>query len=122
MSNPYLGDPSVGALEPSAQALAGHISANLAKVHAGRNIAGLERDHDYAAGGPVIPARPTPFRFSALLARAKELVQLAAQTEAGLLAALEKRDAEAYTLLKARQDVGLAAERGDRRGAGGGGP
>ena len=52
--------------------------------------------------------KPTPYRFASLLERAKQLVAHGQQLEAALLAALEKRDAEAYTLLKARQDVGLA--------------
>ena len=99
---------------------------NLFKLRAGRNIAGLERqiepyaaptDVDSAlpsigAGGQLaIPGaqtlRPTPYRYPVLIERAKQLVQLAAQMEAAMLAAFEKRDAELYNLLKARQDVKL---------------
>ena len=43
-----------------------------------------------------------------LIERAKQLVQLAAQIEAAMLSALERRDAEAQTLLQARQQLSLA--------------
>src|SRR5205807_9666327 len=45
---------------------------------------------------------------SALIERAKQLVQLAQQVESSMLSALQQRDNEAYNLLKARQDVQLA--------------
>jgi hypothetical protein len=99
---------------------------NLFKLRNGQNIAGMQRPLDSSlappddtsglpaigAGGQlVLPGatvmRPTPYRYSVLIERAKQLVQLAAQMEAAMLAALEKRDAEAYNLLKARQDVQL---------------
>ena len=44
---------------------------------------------------PVVLHRPTPYRFSTLIARSKELVSIAQQMEAAFLAAIEKRDAEA---------------------------
>ncbi len=50
---------------------------------------------------------PTPYRYTVLIERAKQLVSSAQQIEAAFLSALEKRDAEYYTLLKARQDVSL---------------
>ena len=100
---------------------------NLYKLRTCRNIAGMIRQVEpYAAptdtqtGLPTIGAggqlvlpgttvlRPTPYRYKVLLERAKQLVQLAAQIEAAMLSALEKRDVEAYTLLKARQNVHLA--------------
>src|SRR5262249_15032360 len=55
----------------------------------------------------TLALRPTPYRFRTLLDRARQLVQFAAQIEAAMLAALEKRDAEYYAVLKARQDVHL---------------
>jgi hypothetical protein len=99
---------------------------NLFKLRTGRNIAGLQRQVDpYAApieaeaalpgigaGGQIaLPGaaalQPTPYRYPLLIERAKQLAQLAAQMEAAMLAAFEKRDAELYNLLKARQDVKL---------------
>ena len=99
---------------------------NLFKLRTGRNIAGLQRQVDpYAApieaetalpgigaGGQIaLPGaaalRPTPYRYPLLIERARQLAQLAAQMEAAMLAAFEKRDAELYNLLKARQDVKL---------------
>jgi Tc toxin complex TcA C-terminal TcB-binding domain len=100
---------------------------NLFKLRECRNIAGVVRELEpYAAatdtfsGMPVIGAggqlalpglfvlKPTPYRYKVLIERAKELVQLAAQIEGAMLAALEKRDAEAYQVLKARQELNLA--------------
>ena len=63
---------------------------------------------DLAAGAAIAPRQPTPYRYAALITRAKELIQNAGQTEAALLAALEKHDTESYNLLKATQDVELA--------------
>jgi hypothetical protein len=100
--NPYLVDPAF-------VALGDRVSANLAKLRAGRNIAGLERSGQAAGPSALAPRQPTPFRFSVLISRAKELVQYASQLEAALLAALEKKDNEEYTLLRAQQDVALAA-------------
>lgn len=92
-----------------------------------RNIAGMERELEpYAAatdtqtGLPIIGGggelilpgtrvfQPTHYRSSYLIERAKHLAQTAGQIEASMLSALEKRDAEAYNVLKARQDIGLA--------------
>lgn len=100
---------------------------NLYKLRNCLNIAGMERQVDpYAApidttsglpsigaGGqlllPGLPQlRPTPYRYAVLVERAKHLVQLSQQVESALLQALEKRDYEAYTLMKARHDVSLA--------------
>ena len=98
--------------------------ANLYKIHTCRNIAGVRRAlESYAApadtvtgipsigsaGQLVVPAlavpAPTPYRYSTLIERAKQLVQLAQQTESAMLSALQMRDSEAYSLMKARQDV-----------------
>ena len=94
------------------EALRLHAESNLRKLRLGRNIAGLDRQlsPELAAGTAIAPRQPTPYRYAALIARAKELIQNAAQMEAALLAALEKHDAESYNLLKAIQDVELAGE------------
>jgi hypothetical protein len=42
-----------------------------------------------------------------LIERAKQLVQLAAQLESSMLAALEKSDQAAYNVFKARQDLAV---------------
>jgi hypothetical protein len=101
---------------------------NLYKIDNCRNITGFPRQLDpYAAptdtesglpsigpGGALqLPGtatiRPTPYRYQALIERAKQLVQLAMQVEQAYLAALEKSDAEEYAVLKARQDLSLSA-------------
>ena len=97
-------------LDPVVEALRLHAESNLRKLRLGRNIAGLDRQRspELAAGTAIAPRQPTPYRYAPLVTRAKELIQYAAQTEAALLAALEKRDTESYNLLKATQDVELA--------------
>jgi hypothetical protein len=64
-----------------------------------------------AGGQLVLPGtitfQPTSYRFSALLERAKQLAQLSGQMEAAMLSAIERSEAEAYNLLKARQDLHL---------------
>jgi hypothetical protein len=55
----------------------------------------------------LTPPVPTPYRYTVLVERAKQLISIAQQIETSFLSALEKRDAEYYTLLKARQDVRL---------------
>ncbi len=111
---------------PVPKALRLHASTNLRKLRDGRNIAGLERETAPeplastavpvigADGQIVLPTdivrHPTPYRFAVLIARAKELVGIAQQIEAAYLSALEKRDAEAYSLLQARQHVQLAEQ------------
>src|SRR5262249_34567949 len=111
---------------PVLRALRLRAEANLFKLRSGRNIAGMERQADapaaaadaqsslpaIGAGGQIVlpgtaAPQPTPSRYPVLVERAKQLVQLAEQMEAAMLSALEKRDAEAYNLLKARQDVQL---------------
>ena len=108
-------------------ALALQAELNLFKIRSCRNIAGIQRELDpYAAatdnttGLPtvnasgqltrsarlVVPA--TPYRYAYIIERARQIVALAQQTESTLLSALEKRDAEAYNLLKARQDIAVS--------------
>lgn len=109
---------------PILEALQLRAELNLYKIRTCRNIAGVERELDlYAAptdtvsGLPVIGAGgqltlpgavtfiPTPYRYSIIIERAKQMVSLAQQVEAAFLSALEKRDAEFYNLMKARQDI-----------------
>lgn len=112
---------------PALEALRLWADLNLHKLRHCQNIAGLERavapysaPTDQETGLPSLGAngalllpgsvtfQPTPYRYEYLIERAKQLTQYAAQMEAAFLSALEKRDAEAYNLLKARQDVALA--------------
>ena len=104
-----------------------HAELNLYKLRNCRNIAGLEREIPlYAAPTDVmrglrmigeagllfvpgtIAPPPTSFRYEVLIERAKQLADRAAQIESAFLAALEKRDAEYYNRMKARQEVQLA--------------
>lgn len=104
---------------PVVQELEAHAALSLRKLHQGRNVAGLARalpaygvaDPDDVRA-PVAASlartrRPTQYRYPVLVERAKQLVGIAQQIEASLLAALERRDDEAYGLLKARQDLSL---------------
>ena len=112
---------------PILQSLRLHAELNLRKIRSCRNIAGLQRQVDpYAAptdtfsglpivgpnGQIILPGtstiRPTLYRYAVLIDRAKQLVQLAAQIEAALLASIEKGADAAYSLFKARQELGLA--------------
>ena len=95
-------------LDPVVDALRLHGESNLRKLRLGRNVAGLERELSLELGSTIAPRQPTPYRYAALIQRAKEFTQNAAQMEAALLAALEKFATESYSLLKALQDVELA--------------
>lgn len=120
-----LGTPDMAATNPLADVLRLHAQLNLEKLRAGRNIAGMERPTSLQGSGadgvisnlPVIGSggqlvafraaafQPTPYRYSVLIERAKQLAGIAQQMEAAYLSAMEKRDAEAYSLLRARQDL-----------------
>jgi hypothetical protein len=112
---------------PELDRLRQHAELALMKLRSGCNIAGMKRDLEpYAAptaigqalptigaGGDLllpglVSIQPTLYRYRVLIDRAKQLVQLAAQIEASMLAAIEKRVSEEYDLRKARQDLGLA--------------
>jgi hypothetical protein len=106
------------------------VDIQLTKMRQGRNIAGMKRQIELpvslppspndlptigAGGQLIIPGarpvlRPTPYYFRVLMERSKQLVNIAQQIEAAYLAALEKRDAENYNLLKANNDLQLAME------------
>ncbi len=101
--------------------LRAHAQLSLDKLRQGRNIAGLERPPDpppveqltIPSDGLTAPpvsqsARPMPYHYQMLLQRARDLVSSTSQLEAAYLAALERRDAAAYDLLKAGQDLELA--------------
>jgi hypothetical protein len=124
----YVPAPSFGfcvPLNPVLSTLGMQAELNLYKIRTCRNIAGDERSLEpYAAptdstsnlpaisgGQLILPGtvvlRPTPYRYSVLIDRARHLVNLAQQIEAAFLSALEKRDAEFYQLLKAQQEVEL---------------
>ena len=108
---------------PVVEALRLHAELNLFKLRDNRNIAGMQRQIEtppptrminslptVGGGGQLaLPGvRPTPYRYSTLVERAKHLVALAQQIEAAYLSALEKTGAEGYTELRARQDLDLA--------------
>jgi hypothetical protein len=99
----------------------------LFKIHNCMNIAGMQRDLEiYAAptdstsGIPIIGAngtltlpglnafRPSQYHFRVLIDRAKQIVGQTQQIEAQFLSAMEKRDAEYYNLMKAKQDLQTA--------------
>jgi hypothetical protein len=101
-----------------------HASTNLQKIRSCRSIAGLEMEVEpYAAPtgtvGPdeVVDAvrqlqgrpalQPLPYRYSTLVERARQLVEICRQIEASMLSALESRDRTAYDEIKARQDLAL---------------
>ena len=109
---------------PVLQSLRQRSELNLEKIRSCRNIAGMKRELapyaapiglkgsasssiSYAAARQA-NIQPTDYRYDTLIARAKELVNLAQKIEASLLSALVRRDKEAYSLLQARQDMGLA--------------
>jgi hypothetical protein len=107
---------------PALQALKMRAELNLFKIRSGRNIAGIERqltpltepasmlDRLPTDGDAQRLFRPTPYRYAALIERARNIVSIAQQVEQAFLAALEKRDAEVYNLLKAGHDLDLAGE------------
>jgi hypothetical protein len=124
---PFLGVGFCVPTNPVPYALLLHAELNLYKIRTCRNIAGVQRELDpYAAptdtttglpaigangqltrtGRLVVPA--TQYRYAFIIERARQLVSLAQQAEAALLGALEKRDSEAYNLLKARQDIAVS--------------
>jgi len=112
---------------PILDALRKRIDTQLTKMQQGRNIAGMKREIEVptppktmvglptigSGGQLVIPGarrrqKPTPYRFTVLMERAKQLVSIAQQIEATYLSALEKRDSENYNLKRAGFDLQLA--------------
>jgi hypothetical protein len=107
---------------PAVQPLKRRAELNLFKLRSGRNIAGIERqlspltepglmlDRLPTDGDAQRLFRPTPYRYAVLVERARNIVSVAQQVEQAYLAALEKRDAETYNLLKAGHDLNIAGE------------
>jgi len=100
---------------------------NLFKIRNCMNISGMQRETDlYSAstetdtnlpavsgnGQLVLPSgnnyTPTEYHYEVIIERAKELVTMAQQVEGRFLRSLEKRDQEAYRMIKAEQDLELA--------------
>ena len=81
--------------------------SSLAKIHNGLNIAGILAAP--STGDSTTVFLPSQYRYQVLVDRAKNLVNMAEQVEASFLAALEKRDAENYSLLQANNGIEVAA-------------
>lgn len=124
---PILGQDFCVPPNPVYDSLRLRAALNLFKLRNCMNIAGMKRQVDaYAAptdatsgipyvgagGQIVLPGTvritPTQYRYQYIIQRAKELVGLAQQLEANFLSLLERKDAEAYSLMKAKQDMALA--------------
>jgi hypothetical protein len=111
---------------PLLKALRLEADLNLYKLRSCRNIAGMERElepysapTDTSSGLPAISGgrlvlpgaialRPTVYRYAFLVERAKQLAQMALQIESAMLTALERRDAELFQVLDARNSIELA--------------
>ena len=112
---------------PMQQALALRVAVGLFKLEHCLNLAGIEREVPpyvaptdalsglttlSAAGQLALPpgARlpATPYRYKVLIERTRQLVEFARQMESSFLGFMERRDQEAYTLLRARQDLEMA--------------
>ncbi len=113
---------------PLASYLALKAQLNLSKIYSGRNISGYERPLEpfsapinatsgipgLATNGGVdindLGVLPGIYRFSYLLARAKEQANYAGQMENQFLSLLEKYDAESFSILQAEQSLNLSTE------------
>ena len=91
---------------PVWESLRMHARANLAKIHNGLNIAGMPTATPLTSDASII--LPSQYRYAALVERAKQLVGIAHQVESAFLAAMERRDAEAYGLMQAGHDLRVA--------------
>lgn len=107
-----------------------YAEVNLFKMRNGMNIAGMVRSLDVYAtspdtttgmsfvgiGGQIVNTgatyapTQTQYHYKVLLERAKQLAQIAGQMEGSMLGALEKYDAERYSIKRAEQDLALAEE------------
>lgn len=74
-------------------------------TYSGLPVAEVGSTAGYSAAARLVP---TQYRYRVLIERARQLVAMAQQMEATYLSFLEKRDQEAYNILKARQDLGIA--------------
>jgi hypothetical protein len=109
-------------------ALRGRVAANLNKLRQGLTIAGVPRPASAAYEGadqqlvlpsadgapltpPTRPPQPTPYRYPSLVARAQQLLALAAQVEASYLSAMVGADLENYSEQRANNDLELSRAR-----------
>lgn len=103
------------------------VQLNLYKIRNCMNISGIQRslepfaaptdstsgvpmigvDGLISSGGIPIP-QASPYRFSFLMDRSKELINVGQQIENAFLSALEKLDDENYSVLRAKQDLKTA--------------
>lgn len=114
-------------MNPLLNLLRWRIGSNLMKIMTNRNYAGMQRAMQpyatpvdprklvklAASGGEMdfdqfIPSTPPPvYRYSFLLERSKYLISVAQQLEGSMLSSLKIGDEESYSLMKAKQDLGL---------------
>ena len=114
---------------PTAKFLLLRVELNLFKIRNCMNIAGMHRELEpysapidvesalpsMGAGGQINLAgvtriRPTQYRYPVLVDRAKQLTNLAQQTEASFFNTLQSLGQEKYSLFQARQGVELSRE------------
>jgi hypothetical protein len=89
---------------PVWESLLSHTQSNLAKIHNGLNIAGTPTTNGQQADVFL----PSQYRYFVLIERAKNLVGIAQQVESAYLGALERRDAETYSVFQANHDIQVA--------------
>jgi hypothetical protein len=82
-----------------------HAENNLFKLRSGRNLAGMVRVTQESTSENAVSIQPTAYRYSVLIDRARQLAGMAQQIESSYLAALQRGDEEAYTALRASQDL-----------------
>ena len=103
--------PNPFGLDPLVEALRLHAQSNLRKLRLGRNIAGLERQlSPNSPPGPRSRHGNPRHTGTPCSSRGQGTHPTCLQMEAALLAALEKRDAESYNLLKAIQESNWPAK------------
>jgi Tc toxin complex TcA C-terminal TcB-binding domain len=98
--------PEIGPFpaNPVWESLRLHVQSNLAKIHNGLNIAGVPT----TSGPQAAVFLPSQYRYAVLIERAKNLVGIAQQVESAFLSALERRDAETYSVFQANHDIQVA--------------
>ena len=74
-------------------------------TYSGLPVADIGSTAGFAAAARLVP---TLYRYRVLIDRAKQLVAMSQQMESTYLSFLENRDREAYTILQARQALGIA--------------
>lgn len=82
-----------------------HAENSLFKLRSGRNLAGMVRVTQEPTSESSVSIQPTAYRYSVLIDRARQLAGMAQQIESSYLAALQRGDEEAYTALRASQDL-----------------